>query len=91
MTRCEHHAQGDIGEVEDTEDVTEDLEPEGQVQDSIAAHKSKKNIRKLAQFSDMVKAYALPVEVMKDSVPCTFREAELSSVYIVKEGYDGGD
>ena len=31
------------------------------------------------QFSDMVVAYALPVEVMKDSVPSTFREAELSS------------
>jgi len=29
----------------------------------------------------MVVAYALPVEVVEDSVPSTFREAELSSEY----------
>jgi len=49
------------------------------VQDSIAADKSKRNIRKPAQFSDIVVAFALPVEVMEDNVPCSFREAELSS------------
>ena len=56
-----------------------DPESEGQVLNSIVAHKPKRNIRKPAHFSNMVVAYALPVEVMEDSVPSTFREAELSS------------
>jgi len=42
MTQYEHHVQ----EVEDTEDVIEVSEPEGQVQGSIAAHKSKKKYTK---------------------------------------------
>jgi len=75
VTQYEHH----IHEDEDIEDVIEDPEPEGQVQDYIAAHKPKRNIRKPTQFSDMVAAYALPVEVVKNSVPSTFREAELIS------------
>ena len=37
------------------------------------------NIRKSAKFSDMMVAYALPVEDVEDNVPSTFREAELSS------------
>jgi len=32
-----------------------------------------------ARFSDMVVAYALPVEVVEDSVPSLFREAKLTS------------
>jgi len=59
--------------------VIEDPEPEGQVPDSIAAHKPKNNIRKPAHFLDMVVAYALSVEVAKNSVPGTFREVELNS------------
>ena len=59
--------------------MIEDPKPEGQVSDSIAAHKPKRNIRKPAHFSDMVVAYALPVEVMKDSVPSTFKKIGLSS------------
>ena len=61
--------------------MNEDPEPECQVSDSIATHKPKRSIRKPALFSDMVVAYALPVEVMEDSVPSTFREAELSSEF----------
>jgi len=34
VTQHEHQVQGDIGEVEDTEDVIEDPEPESQIQDS---------------------------------------------------------
>ena len=59
--------------------MIEDQEPEGQVQNFIATHKPKRNIRKPTWFSDMVVAYALLVEVVKDSVPSTFREAELRS------------
>ena len=66
MTQYEHHVQ----EEEDIEDEIEDLEPEGQVQDSIAAHKPKKNILKSALFFDMVVSYALPMEIVEDSVPC---------------------
>jgi len=77
MTQFEHHVQ----EKEDTNDVIEDPELKGQVPDSIAAHKPKRNIQKLAHFLDMVVAYALPVEVVKDNVPSTFREAELSFEY----------
>ena len=40
VTQYEHHVQ----EEEDTEDVVEDQEPEGQVLDSIAAHKPKRTI-----------------------------------------------
>ena len=50
---------------EDTEDVIEDQEPEGQVQDSIAAHKPKKTIQKPSRYSDMVVTYALPVEAFE--------------------------
>ena len=74
MTQFEHHVQE-----EDTCDVIEDPEPEGQVPHSIVAHKPKRNIRNPARFSDKVVAYALPVKTMKDSVPSTFREVELSS------------
>jgi len=77
VTLYEHHVQ----ENEDTEDVIEDPEPEGQIQDYIVAHKSKRNIRKLTQFSDMVMAYALSVEVVKDSVPCSFKVEESSSEF----------
>ena len=75
VTQFECHVQKE----EVTDDVIEDSEPEGQVPDSIAAHKPKRNIRKPARFTDMVVAYALPIEVVEDSVPSTFREAELSS------------
>jgi len=74
VTQYEHQVQKE----RETEDVIKDPEPEGPVQDSIAAHKPKKNIRKLERFSDMVVAYALPVE---DSVLSLFREAELSSEF----------
>ena len=40
VTQYEHRVQ----EEEDTEDVVEDNEPEGQVQDSIATHKPKRTI-----------------------------------------------
>ena len=46
VTQLERHVQ----EEEDTDDVIEGPEPEGQVQDSIAAHKPKRNIRKPARF-----------------------------------------
>jgi len=36
---------------------------------------------KTCSFSDLVVAYALPVEAMEDSVPSTFRKAELSSEF----------
>ena len=39
---------------------------------------SPKEIYERARFFDMVVAYALPVEVVEDSVPSSFREAELS-------------
>ena len=42
-------------------------------------HTNPRDIRKLARFSDMVVAYALPMDVMEDSVSFTFRKAELSS------------
>ena len=58
--------------------MIEDLEPEGYVLDLIPAHKPKRNIRKPLHFLDMVVAYALPVEIVKDSFPSTFREIELS-------------
>jgi len=45
---------------------------------SITGHRPKITIPKLARFSDMVMTYALSVEVMKDSIPSTFREAQLS-------------
>ena len=73
VTQFEHHVQ----EEEDIDDVIKDPEPEGQVPDSITAHNPKKNIRKSAHFSDIVVAYTLPVEVVKESVPSTFREADL--------------
>jgi len=59
--------------------VIEDLEPEGQVSNSIVAHKPKRNKWKPARFFDMIVAYALQVETVKDSVPSTFREVELTS------------
>jgi len=74
VTQYKHHAQ----EEEDIEDVAEDQELEGQVQNSIVTHRPKRNIRKPTRFSDMVVDYALPVEVIEDSVPYTFR-AKLSS------------
>jgi len=74
MIQYEHYVQ----EEEDTKDVIEDPESEGQVQDSIALHKPKRNILKLTRFSDIVVAYALSVEVVEDNVPSTFREAKLS-------------
>ena len=75
MTQYEHH----VHEEEDTKDVlTEDPDPERQVQDFIATHKPKRTIRKPARFFDMVVADALPVEIVEDSVPSTFKEAELS-------------
>ena len=74
VTQYGHH----VHEEEDTKDVIEDPEQEGQVQNSVAAHKLKRNIRKTIQFSDMMVAYALSVEVVEDSVPSTFRETELS-------------
>jgi len=77
MTQYKRHVQ----EEEDTDDVIEDSELEGQVPDSMVAHKPKRNIRKPTRFLDMVVAYALPVEVMEDSVPSTFREVELSSEF----------
>jgi len=40
--------------------------------------KHKRNIQKLSRFSGMVVFYALPVEVVEDSIPSSFREAELS-------------
>jgi len=61
--------------------VIGDPKPEGQVLNSIVAHKPKRNIRKPAHFSNMIVAYALPGEVVEDSVPSTFREAELSSEF----------
>jgi len=67
-----------VQEEKETEDVIEDSEPEGQVQDSIAAHKPKRNIQKPTRFSDMVVAYALLMKVVEDSVSCSFREAELA-------------
>jgi len=45
----------------------------------MAAHKSKRNIRKLNRFSDMVVAYAFPVEMVEDNVSCSFKETKLSS------------
>jgi len=75
VTQFERHVQED----EHTDDMIEDPKPEGQVSDSIAAHKPKRNIGKPARFTDMVVVYALPVEIVEDSVPSTFREAELSS------------
>ena len=42
VTKYGHHVQ----EVEDTHDVIEDQEPEGQVKDSIVAHKPKRNMQK---------------------------------------------
>jgi len=74
VTQHEHHVLD-----EDTEEVVENKEPEGQVHDSIVAHKPKKTIRKLTLFSYMVVTYALSVEVVEDSVLTTYREAELSS------------
>ena len=59
--------------------MIEDLELEGHVQDFIIAYNPKRNIWKLTRFSDMVVAYALPVEIGEDSFPSSFREAELSS------------
>ena len=59
--------------------MIEDSELEDQAPDLIAAYKPKRNIRKPACFSDIFVTYALPVEVMEDNVPSTFREAELSS------------
>ena len=50
-------------EEEDT-DVVEDHEPDGQVQDYIAAHKPKRTIWKLFRYFDMVVVYALPVEAV---------------------------
>jgi len=73
------HYERYVQEEEDTDDVIEDPEPEGQISDSIAAYKPKRNIRKLAHFSDMLVAYAFPLEVVEDSAPSTFREVELSS------------
>jgi len=50
VTQFERHVQ----EEEDTDDVIEDPKLEGQVPDSIAAHKPKRKIRKPARFSNMV-------------------------------------
>jgi len=62
-----------VEEEKDTTDMIVDPKPEGQVLDLIAAHKPKRNIQKPARFLDMIVAYALPVEVMKDGVSSTFR------------------
>ena len=75
VTQYEHRVQ----EEEDTEDVVEDQEPEGQIQDSIAAHKPKRTTQKLSRYSNMLMAYALPVEAVENSVPSTFKKVELSS------------
>jgi len=77
VTQYEHYVQ----EEKDIDNVIEDPEPEGQVQDSIATHKLKRNVRKLARFSDMMVAYALSVEIIEDSVPSSFRKVELSSEF----------
>ena len=75
VTQYENYVQ----EEEHIEDIIVNSEPEGQVQDSIVAHKSKRTIQKLTQFSDMMVVNVLSVEVVKDNVLCSFREAELSS------------
>ena len=61
VTQYDHHVQ----EEKDTQDAIKDPELEGQFQDSIAAHKPKRNIRKSTRFSDMVVSYTLPVESWK--------------------------
>jgi len=75
VTQYEHHVQ----EEKDIDDVIKDPNPEGQVPDSIATRKPKRNIRKSAHFSDIIVVYALSVEVVEDSVSSTFREVKLSS------------
>jgi len=75
VTQHEHY----VLDEEDTEEVVENQEPEGQVKESIAAHKPKRIIWKPIRFSNIVVGYTLPVEVIEDSVSITHREAELSS------------
>ena len=70
VTQFEHHVQ----EEANTNDVIEDPKPEDQVPDSIAAHKPKRIYEKPAHFSNMIVAYALLVEVVKDSIPSTFEK-----------------
>jgi len=62
VTQYENHAR----EEKDIDDVIEDPEPKGQVGDSIVVHKPKRNIQKPAHFSDMIVAFALLVEVVKE-------------------------
>ena len=63
-----------VAEEEDTEDVRNQEQDEGQVPDSIAARRPKRNPKKPQWLSkDMVIAYALPV--IEDSIPSTHREA----------------
>ena len=64
---------------EDTEMSEVPDQGQGHVQDSIAAHKPKRHTRRPAKYDDMILAYALPVEVIEDSIPTTYREAEISS------------
>ena len=75
MTQHEHY----VLDEEETEEVVENQEPEGQVKELIVAYKPKKIIWKLTRFSNIVVGYTLPVEVVEDSVSITHREAELSS------------
>ena len=72
VTQYEYKVQ----EEENTEDVIKNPEPKGQIQDSIAAHKPKRNIQKLTWFSNIMVTYALSVKVVGDSVLSSFRETE---------------
>lgn len=62
--------------IKDTEEAEEN-QGHDQVQNSIATHKPKRTTHRPTRFDDMVVAYALPVELIEDSVPSTYREAEL--------------
>ena len=59
MTQYEHHVQ----EEEDTDDMIEDPNVEGQVQDLLQYTAQKEYMK-----TGLVVAYALPVEVVDDSI-----------------------
>jgi hypothetical protein len=64
---------------EETVDTVENQEHDAQVQDSIAVRRPKRNTRKPDRFTKDMVAYALPVEIIEEDIPTTYKEAELSS------------
>jgi len=63
---------------QDTDDDVDQGQPMGDVHESIAVGRTRRNSRKPSWLTtDMIVAYALPV--VEEVIPSTYREAEISS------------